>query len=382
TFERAWDSLSEPGAGTADDFQFPFRDVKIPPSTLQQTDRAQQLFLTTSMKALRDAGLLSGRTVDRPDRIATVVATASGSEASLHRNERIRADEFQELLASAGADSGMAAAALRGWRASLEGAFAPGPDTTTEAALPGYMDNIVAGRVGNCFDLRGTNYIVDSDLSSFGAAVCSAAGILQADDADAVLIGGVNAVVAPEMAELWSRRLGEAVRLMEASVSLVVRRATDITDADHVLGYLKSTPQRASGTPEPRVPTALGADGAIWAFRQLLTLATEPAAEGDEIELRSAFQDTAHRLALRRRPCPRPPIEQPTSTGTTTTPVRVQPVVVEGTDLDELISRLRTAGVDQQNGHAAPGGLRLVFDPSDGDPVTRLLHVVADLHTG
>ena len=154
--------------------------------------------------------------------------------SSLQRNERIRADEFQTVLASAGSECDLPAKALQGWHVAPESTFSPGPDTTTEAELPGYMDNIVAGCVGNCLDLRGTNHVVDSDLSSFGTAVRCASGILQADDADAVLIVGVNAVAAPELADVWSRQLGTSVRPFEASVFLVARRAADITDTHQI----------------------------------------------------------------------------------------------------------------------------------------------------
>lgn len=379
TFNRVWDALSSFETGVADDFRFPFRDVKIPPSTLQQTDRAQQLFLATSLQALREAHLLSGRTVDLPDRIATVVATASGSEASLQRNERIRADEFQAVLASAGSECDLPAEALQGWHVALENTFSPGPDTTTEAALPGYMDNIVAGRVGNCLDLRGTNYVVDSDLSSFGAAVRCAAGILQADDADAVLIGGVNAVVAPELADVWSRQLETSVRPFEASVSLVVRRAADVTDAHQVLGYLHTALQRTSATPESRTFTALGADGALWAFQRLLDLASDPAAEDGAIELRSAFQKAAHHLTVARRPF----LEQPTRADDPVVATSHQSVIVEGTDLDDLIFQLRSIDGTQRKNHMTPGGLRLVFDLDDSsDPAVRRAHVASALCSG
>lgn len=377
-FERAWAALSDPSVGVADDFRFPFRDVKIPPSTLQQTDRAQQFFLTTSLHALRQAQLLSGRTVAQPDRIATVVATASGSEASLHRNERIRADEFQQLLAATGSDCGLASTALQGWRSALDGAFTPGSDATTEAALPGYMDNIVAGRVGNSLDLRGTSYVVDTDLSSFGAAVRCAEQVLSTGTVDHVLIGGVNAVVAPEMAELWSRQLGAPVHPVEASVSLVVTRA-DAADPRQVLGYLQVSAQPSSDAPEARAFTALGADGALWTVRQLLAMAADPGADGGQTELRSAFQPTAHQLRVARQPqwtapaAPGAPTQAEAASPTS-------PTIVEGADLDALISQLENS-LDR-SGHApAPGGLRLVFDVHDR-PADRLRELAASLGQG
>lgn len=376
---QAWAALEGAASCRAEDFRFPFRDVKIPPSTLHQTDRAQQLFLATSVQALRGAGLLPGRTVAHPDRLATVVATASGSEASLQRNERIRADEFTLLLEDAGAACGLPASALQGWRAALEEAFAAGPDATTEAALPGYMDNIVAGRVGNSLDLRGTNYVVDTDLSSFGAAVEAAAAILRAGDADAVLIGGVNAAVAPELADAWSRQLGAPVRPVEASVSLVVRRLTGVTDTDPALGYLRASPGHATATPPTVGLTALGADGALWAVRHLAALATDSQAEGDTIELRSAFQDAAHRVSVSRTPSLSEPRRSGLPASTTEPSPPRQPVIVEGQNRDDLLAQLETADPPHVSEPVTSGGLRLVFDPGDGDLAARRRHVAAAL---
>ncbi|MDO4899294.1 beta-ketoacyl synthase N-terminal-like domain-containing protein [Actinomyces sp.] len=376
TFERAWTALSDPSTGVADDFRFPLRDVKIPPSTLNQTDRAQQLFLTTSLHALRQANLMSGRTVARPDRIATVVATASGSEASLHRNERIRAIEFQQLLETTGSECGVEGAVLQGWRSALDGALMAEPDATTEAALPGYMDNIVAGRVGNSLDLRGTNYVVDTDLSSFGAAVRCAEQVLSTGTVDHVLIGGVNAVVAPEMAEVWSQQLGAPVHPVEASVSLVVARASDVADARQVLGYLQVTVQPSSDAPESRPFTALGADGALWAARQLITMAADQGTDGGQTELRSAFQATAHRLRVARQPLWKTPVAPVPPARAALTPT--SPIIVEGTDLDDLIYQLENS-VGRPGRATAPGGLRLVVDPLHDHPAGRLRELAAYL---
>ncbi|MDO5092428.1 MAG: beta-ketoacyl synthase N-terminal-like domain-containing protein [Propionibacteriaceae bacterium] len=381
-FGEAWDAL--PGDGSIRDFQFPVRDVRIPPSTLQQTDRAQQLFLATSLLALRDAGLLSGRTVDDPERIATVVAMASGSEAALHRNECIRGDEFYELLSLAGSDCGISNTTSRKWYTALQEVLSSKADATTEAALPGYMDNIVAGRAGNSFDLRGTNFVVDSDLSSFGAAVGAAATILRNNDADAVLLGGVNAVLAPEIADAWSRQFGESVRLVEASVSLVVRRAADITDGDRVIGYLQATPKSASVALEPGGFTALGADGALWAFRHLLELAAGPDVDSAETVLRSVFQNAGYRLRVARVPHASPHVAQASERVVSIPETACHPVIFEGVNLADLVARLRSDGSENQGSetqgdHAAPGGLRLVFDLNGDDPEERLRQVASAL---
>ncbi len=371
-FQQAWDDLAAHPTGLADDFRFPFREVKIPPSTLRQTDRAQQLFLSTSLHALQHAGLLTGRTVSIPERVATVVATASGSQASLDRNERIRADEFVDVLESAARLCSVSTEAITGWRAGLQDAFPVGPDTTTEAALPGYMDNIVAGRVGNILDLRGTNYIVDADLSSWGAAVWAATGILDEAQADAVVIGGVNALVAPEMADLWSRQVGAPLRPVEGSVSFVVRRAEDISPHDHVLGYVRAAPD-ATGTGTGLAAgevTTLGADGAFWALTRLLALASDPAATELTAALPSVFHGAGYTVTVARHPNAAPPEVAAPDLG--------HPVILEGADLNDLLAHLRAATPATTTTSASEGALRLVFD-LDGDPTTRLQQVIAAL---
>jgi len=308
-----------------------------------------------------------------------VVATASGSEASLHRNERIRASEFQQLLATTGAECGLESAAIRGWRSALDSALTSGQDATTEAALPGYMDSIVAGRVGNSLDLRGTNYIVDTDLSSFGAAVRCAGQVLSTGTVDHVLIGGVNAVVAPEIAELWSRQLGAPVHPVEASVSLVVARASDAADARQVLGYLQVAVQPSSDAPEARSFTALGADGALWTVQQLLAMSADPGVDGCQTELRSAFQATSHRLRVARQPAWKAPAAQVIPDEAAPVPP-TSPTIVEGADLDDLISQLEN-GAGRNDQPPVPGGLRLVLDHHDR-PADRLRELAASLLQG
>ena len=96
-------------------------------------------------------------------------------------------------------------------------------------------------------------------------------------------------------------------------------------------------------------------------------------------ELRSAFQNTAYRLTVARRPLPEPSGGGPARTAAPGTAERRRPVVIEGTDLDDLIARVRAAGAERQEDRAVPGGLRLVFDLDDADPATRLLQVVSAL---
>ena len=62
----------------------------------------------------------------------------------------------------------------------------------TEDSFPGVLANVVAGRIANRLDLRGTNYTVDAACGASMAAVQSACQELAAGSSDLVLCGGVD----------------------------------------------------------------------------------------------------------------------------------------------------------------------------------------------
>ena len=67
-------------------------------------------------------------------------------------------------------------------------AFPPG----SEAMFPGLLNNVIAGRVANRFDLGGTNCTVDAACASSLAALSMALHELYLDEADMVITGGAE----------------------------------------------------------------------------------------------------------------------------------------------------------------------------------------------
>lgn len=283
--------------GRALDFTFPFKELRLPPSVVGQMDRSQQYLLTVSKLALDDAAMLDNGRARDPERIATMIAAASGLEAALTRNLRIRLVEFISRLSGLPGYAALAEAD----RAAVAEAISAGIDSyipaTDEGSLPGYMDNISAGRAGNQLDLRGSNFVLDADFASFGAVVRQAQYALAADECDSVLIGGVNAVLAHDLLEQWERVVGEPLSPVESAVALVVRRADDVPPGTRVYGYLSATAGHVDDVRHPGGATSLGADGALWTVEQLRT--PEPSAV---TTLTSVFSGSAFELRVAATP--------------------------------------------------------------------------------
>jgi len=262
-------------------WKFPYREIRIPPITLAQTDRSQQLFLTVAMAALRQANLLDGKAARLPDRIGAIVGAASGLYATIERSLRIHGVEIHNVIDALVADRSLPETTAEEWHKAIQDAIDAVSGPTTEAALPGYMDNIVAGRVANRFDLRAPNFLIDADMASFGLAIQAATQLLDRGDADFLVLGGTNSMVFEALAEIWQFQAGVQFSAVEAAVALVVCRPEDVPEDATVLGYLSAGESVAGNFPlVNKGISALGADGAVWALKQLVARA----GAGDDFE--------------------------------------------------------------------------------------------------
>jgi len=77
----------------------------------------------------------------------------------------------------------------------------------TEDTIPGLLSNIVTGRIANCFNCNGANFVVDASCASATVALDLAVKGLKAGDHDFVISGGVDANLYPTVL-LAFKRLG------------------------------------------------------------------------------------------------------------------------------------------------------------------------------
>lgn len=175
------DKVYSKWGGFIDDIAFDPARYGIPPASLASIEPVQILALHVATKALEDAGF-DRRPFPR-ERTATIFAVGAMNELgtiyvfrtllahylpkvdglSNEVRERIIADLYREELPK--------------W---------------TEDSFPGFLANVVAGRVANRLDLRGINFTVDAACASSLAALDAGIRQLRSGDADAALVGGVD----------------------------------------------------------------------------------------------------------------------------------------------------------------------------------------------
>jgi len=155
----------------------------IPPTILEATDTSQLLGLIVAKAALDDAGYGEGREFNR-ERVSVVLGVTGTQELALPLSGRLGHPIWRKALSDAGVASDVADDVVRrigegyvGWQ---------------ENSFPGLLGNVVAGRIANRLNLRGTNCVVDAACASSLAAVHLAAMELAAGRCDMALTGGVD----------------------------------------------------------------------------------------------------------------------------------------------------------------------------------------------
>ena len=153
-------------ASFIEDFKFPCIKFKVPPVILKEIDRAQQLALVASHQVISSYGQenIVG------DKTGVYIGNMLGLETSI-KNDII--NNVRKYIPK-----------------------------TAEDTLPGYMDNIVAGRISNFFDLTSSNAVYDADKISFEQALEEGIMSLQSKENDLILVGGVNGNMSPEFIQL------------------------------------------------------------------------------------------------------------------------------------------------------------------------------------
>ncbi|MGP9017723.1 beta-ketoacyl synthase N-terminal-like domain-containing protein [Streptomyces sp. BR1] len=302
-------------AGIVSDLDFPWKVYRIPPSVLEDLDRAQLLSVMAAGQALQDYG------VDPADRVGmgVFVGATCGLESGLNRNFRIRLVEFERALEAVPAfrelDEETRRAVVESYTAEVH-RYIP---QTRENALPGYMDNITAGRIQNIFDLRGPGVVIDDDLCSFGTVLGLAQRNLVQGECDVALVGGVHANLTPEFTRLFERRLKEAGHSVqdlvpgEGAAFFVIKPLDRVTEDDKVYAVIDGVGCADADIPvaRPGVPFFYGADGAIRAAELIVRL---DGADHDTVRLKLPQIESGHGYSLRiRRSADVPDDEQPPS---------------------------------------------------------------------
>ena len=162
---------------------FPPLEFGIAPQAMEATDTTQLLGLLVARQALEDAGYGPGRSLDR-DRVSVILGVTGTLELVIPLGARLGHPIWRRALAAAGVDDATSAEVVRRIAAS----YLP----WQENSFPGLLGNVVAGRIANRLDLRGTNCVVDAACASSLAAVHLALLELAAGRCDLAVTGGLD----------------------------------------------------------------------------------------------------------------------------------------------------------------------------------------------
>ncbi len=156
----------------------------ISPKTMESISVEQLFALVVAKQALTDAEMLGKDAKPFDHEKAGVILAAGVGKTAFSLNQRLQVPKIRKILKNSGVPEQLIEHVLeRIGDAEVE---------WNEACNPGYLGNVVAGRIANRFDLYGTNCIVDAACASSLAALKYAVSELESGDCDVMLTGGVN----------------------------------------------------------------------------------------------------------------------------------------------------------------------------------------------
>lgn len=180
----AKDKSYSKNAGVVGNVEFNPMEFGIPPKTMQSISVEQIYGLVLARQALIDAGLY-GKDAKMYDKTRTgVIMSAAVGKNAYQLSTRTNAPLFENFMRNCNIPEEIIQEAIKNYK--------DGMLEWSEASNPGYLANVVSGRIANRFDLKGTTCSVDAACASSLAAVKFACQELLVGDCDIMIAGGVN----------------------------------------------------------------------------------------------------------------------------------------------------------------------------------------------
>ena len=184
-------------AGLIKDFKFNGIKYKIPPATLKYIDKHQLYGVEAASQAIEQAaikdklangnkvGVVIGNTMSGEFfyeticriRIPSVCKAIEDGEWKMENGEKIKKEIAEKLTIL------------------LRDRFFK----STEDTFPGYIANLISGRIANVFNCNGSNFIVDSASASSANAISLAIKGIKNNDYEYVITGGVDTNFTPSV---------------------------------------------------------------------------------------------------------------------------------------------------------------------------------------
>ncbi|MCL6457903.1 MAG: hypothetical protein K6T85_07845, partial [Gorillibacterium sp.] len=235
-------------ASFVEDLKFPSIKFKIPPIILPEIDKSQQLALIAAGEAISEYG----QEKLEPAKTGIYIGAMLGLESSVMADLRIRFVEYIEIIKQIPQFKNLPDHVKNAILEDITTQFRSYIPKVGEDTLPGYMDNIIAGRIANFFNVNGPNMVIDSDTTSFMSALEQGILSLSSGENNTAIVGGVHANMTPEFLEFFNMikgvfkdncpkcmtGLGEFIPA-EGSVFFVLKKYSDVKPGEKVYARIK-----------------------------------------------------------------------------------------------------------------------------------------------
>ena len=233
--------------------QFDAMEFGVPPSIVPATDSAQILALIVAQRVLEDASRDQFATMDR-ERISVILGVTSAQELLGSMVSRLQRPIWVKALR----ESGIPEAEAQAICDRIASNYVP----WQESSFPGLLGNVVAGRIANRFDLRGTNAVTDAACASSMASLSMGLNELQLGQSDLVITGGVDALNDIFMYMCFSKTpalsptgdcrpfsdSADGTLLGEGLAMIALKRLSDAErDGDHVYAVIRGVGTSSDG---------------------------------------------------------------------------------------------------------------------------------------
>lgn len=226
--DASWMPIKENKASNkVESFVFPYIKFKIPPMIFNKLDEAQRLSLLAASNALDSSN------IELPlMKTGVYSGGVFGLKNAYTSDIRIRSVEYTSVLRGILADKLSAEDYCE-----IENLFKSHFETIEEDTLPGFMDNIVAGRIANYFNTQGINATYDLDIGSFAAALHQGILSLNSKENDVIIVGGTNFNDLPAFEEIYRAFGSKSAKKRKGSCFFVIKREED-TSPDETIAYI------------------------------------------------------------------------------------------------------------------------------------------------
>ena len=170
--------------GMAGPIEFDAKEFGVSPKVMEHTSVEQLFSLVVARQALIDAGLYGKNARPYNKEKTGVIISAPAGTTTGPLGCRNMAPNIRKILVNNGIPAAAADLIVEKYLQNLS--------EWSEDDNPGYIANVVAGRIANRFDLGGTSCSVDAACGSSMGAIKFAVDELQSGNCDMMLCGGAN----------------------------------------------------------------------------------------------------------------------------------------------------------------------------------------------